>query len=51
VVRIPSTLAGALYGLAFMIFLVLLTWGLDVFYDAPIRRVLRAKFMPQRPAA
>ena len=51
VVRIPTDLSGALYGLVFMIFLVLLNWGLDRFYDAPVRRWLRAKFFPARPAA
>jgi len=50
VVRIPSNLSGALYGFAFMAFLVLLTWGLDRFYDAPVRGWLRAKFMPARKA-
>jgi peptidoglycan/LPS O-acetylase OafA/YrhL len=47
---IPSGLSGVLYGLVFMAFLVLLNWALDVFYDAPVRRVLRAIFMPARPA-
>ena len=51
VVRIPTDLSGALYGLVFMTFLVLLNWGLDRFYDAPVRRWLRAKFFPARPAA
>jgi peptidoglycan/LPS O-acetylase OafA/YrhL len=50
VVRIPSDLRGALYGLAFMAFLVLLTWALDRLYDAPVRRWLRAIFFPERPA-
>jgi peptidoglycan/LPS O-acetylase OafA/YrhL len=50
VVRIPSDLSGALYGLAFMAFLVLLTWALDRLYDAPVRRWLRAMFFPQRSA-
>jgi peptidoglycan/LPS O-acetylase OafA/YrhL len=50
VVRVPSNLSGALYGFAFMVFLVLLTWGLDRFYDAPVRGWLRAKFMPARKA-
>ncbi len=51
VVRIPTDLSGTLYGLVFMAFLVLLNWGLDRFYDAPVRRWLRAKFFPARPAA
>ena len=51
VVHIPSDLRGVLFGLAFLAFLVLLTWALDVFYDAPVRRVLRAVFMPAPPAA
>jgi peptidoglycan/LPS O-acetylase OafA/YrhL len=48
VVRIPSDLSGALYGFAFMIFLVLLTWGLDRFYDAPVRAWLRTRLFPRR---
>jgi len=51
VVHIPSDLRGVLFGLAFLAFLVLLTWALDVFYDAPVRRVLRATFMPARRPA
>jgi peptidoglycan/LPS O-acetylase OafA/YrhL len=49
VMRIPETLSGALFGAAFLAFLVLLNWALDVYYDAPVRKVLRAMFMPARP--
>ncbi len=48
VIDIPADLSGVLFGLAFLIALVLLTWGLDRLYDAPVRRWLRAKFLPAR---
>jgi peptidoglycan/LPS O-acetylase OafA/YrhL len=46
---IPEGWSGALYGAAFLAFLVLLNWALDRFYDAPVRAWLRARFMPARP--
>ncbi|HEX4198861.1 MAG TPA: acyltransferase [Caulobacteraceae bacterium] len=46
---IPEGWSGVLYGAVFLAFLVLLTWGLDRFYDAPVRAWLRARFMPARP--
>jgi hypothetical protein len=48
VMRIPGDWRGVAFGAAFMAFLVLLNWALDVFYDAPVRKVLRARFMPPR---
>jgi peptidoglycan/LPS O-acetylase OafA/YrhL len=49
VMRIPGDWRGLAFGAAFRAFLVLLNWWLDVFYDAPVRKVLRARFMPPRP--
>jgi len=49
VMRIPGDWRGVAFGAAFMAFLVLLNWALDVFYDAPVRKVLRAWFMPPHP--
>jgi len=51
VMRIPGDLRGLVFGAVFMAFLVALTWALDTFYDAPVRKVLRAWFMPARPTA
>ena len=48
-VRVPTDARGLIVGALFLAFLVGLSWALDVFYDAPLRRVLRAWIMGERP--
>jgi peptidoglycan/LPS O-acetylase OafA/YrhL len=47
-VRVPADARGLLVGAAFLVVLVGLSWGLDTFYDAPIRRWLRARVLADR---
>ena len=49
VMRIPRDLSGALFGLAFIALLILLSWWLDGHYDAPFRAFLRARFLDRKP--
>lgn len=51
-VRIPTDARGLILGAVFLTVLVGLSWALDVFYDAPLRRWLRARLLggPRPPA-
>jgi peptidoglycan/LPS O-acetylase OafA/YrhL len=46
---VPRGLSGAFVGVLFIAAVVLLCWALDVFYDAPLRRWLRARLFPGPP--
>ncbi|MDR3508586.1 MAG: acyltransferase [Caulobacteraceae bacterium] len=48
---IPGDASGLIYGAAFLAFLVAFAGWLDKAYDAPVRKLLRARFMPARPKA
>lgn len=51
-VRVPAGAGGLIVGAVFLSLLVALSWALDVFYDAPLRRWLRARLLASpRPAA
>lgn len=49
--RIPSGWDAVWMGVVFLAVAFALAWWLDRAYDAPVRRVLRARFMRERPAA
>ena len=49
VIRVPTDARGLIVGAVFLAVVVGLSWALDVFYDAPVRRVLRGWFMSGRP--
>jgi peptidoglycan/LPS O-acetylase OafA/YrhL len=44
-VQIPGDLRGLAYGAVFLVLINGLAWWLDGHYDAPVRRMLRARFM------
>jgi peptidoglycan/LPS O-acetylase OafA/YrhL len=51
VIRIPTDARALVFGALFLLALAGLAWWLDRHYDAPVRRRLRAMFMPDRPRA
>jgi len=46
---LPVGLRVVPFGVAFIVAVMLLSWALDVAYDAPVRRSLRALLFPERP--
>jgi len=48
---IPDDLSGLAYGAVFLVVLVLVAWRLDRDVDAPVRRILRRRFITERPTA
>jgi peptidoglycan/LPS O-acetylase OafA/YrhL len=46
---VPRGLGGAIVGVLFTAAVVLLCWVLDLYYDAPLRRWLRARLFPAAP--
>ena len=50
-VRVPGDWRGLIYGIVFIPVVMGLSWWLDGHYDAPVRKMLRARFMPDRTEA
>jgi peptidoglycan/LPS O-acetylase OafA/YrhL len=48
-IRIPGDWRGLGFGAVFLAGCFLLAWWLDGAYDAPVRKLLRARFMKERP--
>jgi peptidoglycan/LPS O-acetylase OafA/YrhL len=48
-VRIPGGWPGLIWGAVFLATVMGLAWWLDGHYDAPVRKALRARFMPDKP--
>jgi peptidoglycan/LPS O-acetylase OafA/YrhL len=48
IVRVPGDWRGLGFGAVFMIVCFALSWWLDGAYDAPVRKALRAWFLPER---
>ena len=48
--QIPTDWRGPIFGAAFIVLVMGLSWWLDGHYDAPVRRWLRGKFMPPKAA-
>ena len=47
-IRVPGDLRGLIFGAVFLGAAITLAWWLDGHYDGPLRKVLRARFMPAK---
>jgi len=50
-VHVPRDWSGLIFGAVFLAVVMGFAWWLDGHYDAPVRRMLRARFMPDKPKA